>query len=588
MWRVLLLHYTPRPHAVRLTTQQHLRALTRLPEPSQVLSYNAVHGAPSWLRHLDFDAIVLHTTLLCQRWNPWFTEWKRHVEWIGDVDCLKIAFPQDEYDHAEVLDEWLDEAGVSVVCTVLDDLHRKDLYPRLSQGAAFYETLTGYIDDGAAGRFATRMLPQAERGTDIVYRARHLPYWYGSHGQLKHGVGDIVAEGAPAHGLSCDISTRANETILGDAWLEFLGSARATVGVESGCSVLNRRGEVRDRVIELLQSQPDLSFERLSALMPAGWDDYRFFAISPRHLEAVTSKTAQILVEGRYSGVLEPHRHYIPLRRDFSNLDEALDSAREPEVLNRITEEAYEDIYLSGRFSFTRLTAQLEEVLRQHAGSRRRSPQSAAFPPLVRRFAAAQSEVGRVLVEPVTGVVRVGRAAHRELLAGTRLALTDADLRRLLFDYLRSSEVRQYVSPRGALADLLCLGMMRRAQRRQQKSGQPFKVTAELDVDRRQMLFRSHRAGAVVAEPSDSPQRDRLEALLRQSAWQFLWDHSSVGTSVSYPIAGAISFHLSFPAGPNPLPLLDWLARQQPSHVAAAVAPVLQGPFVGDGADERQ
>src|SRR5215207_5550688 len=170
MWRVLLLHYTPRPHAVRLTTQQHLRALTRLPEPAQVLSYNAVHGAPSWLRHLDFDAIVLHTTLLCQRWNPWFTEWKRHVEWIGDVDCLKIAFPQ------------------------------------------------------------------AERGTDIVYRARHLPYWYGSHGQLKHGVGDIVAERAPAHGLSCDISTRANETILGDAWLEFLGSARATVGVESGCS----------------------------------------------------------------------------------------------------------------------------------------------------------------------------------------------------------------------------------------------------------------------------------------------------------------------------------------------------------------
>ena len=40
--------------------------------------------------------------------------------------------------------------------------------------------------------------------------------------------------------------------------------------------------------------------------MPSGWDSYAFFAISPRHLEAVITKTAQVLVEGRYSGVLEP------------------------------------------------------------------------------------------------------------------------------------------------------------------------------------------------------------------------------------------------------------------------------------------
>ena len=38
--------------------------------------------------------------------------------------------------------------------------------------------------------------------------------------------------------------------------------------------------------------------------MPRGWDSYAFFAISPRHLEAVITKTAQVLVEGRYSGVL--------------------------------------------------------------------------------------------------------------------------------------------------------------------------------------------------------------------------------------------------------------------------------------------
>jgi hypothetical protein len=586
MWRVLLLHYTPRPRAARLTTEQHIQALTRLPEPSQVFSYNAVHGAPSWLRHLRFDAIVLHTTLLCQRWNPWFSEWRPRVEWLGDVDCLKIAFPQDEYDHSEVLDEWLDEAGVSVVCTVLDDLHRQDLYPRLSSKAAFYETLTGYIDEGASERFRARMLPHGDRRTDIVYRARHLPYWYGSHGQLKHGVGDIVADRAPAHGLSCDISTRAQETILGDAWLEFLGSARATVGAESGVSVLSRRGEVRDRVLELLAEDPDLSFEAVSARMPAGWDDYRFFAVSPRHLEAVATKTAQILVEGRYSGVLEPDRHYIPLKRDFSNLDEALESAREPAVLERLADQAYEDIYLSGRFRFTKLTALLEDVLREHAGPHNRPVRARAFS-LAERVAGAQSEVGRVVGEPLSGVVRIGPSVYRELLAGARLALTDADLRRLLFDYLRSSEVREHVSPRGALADLLCLGTMRRAQRRQRTGGEPFRVIVVIDEGMRRVLFRSHSPDVDVDGAPPAASQDRVTALLSESAWHFLWDHSSIGTTASYPIAGSMSLSVPLPAGPHPLRLLDWLGRHRPSNVAAALAPLLQRPAATRRAEEH-
>src|SRR5436309_1492506 len=129
MPRVLLAHVTPRPRAVRLTTQQHLRALADLPG-ADILAYNAVNGLPSWLRGLRFDAVVLHTTYLCMRWSPWFRHWKPRGDWLGDSDCLKIAFPQDEYDHAEVLDEWMDELGVSVVCTVLDETHRRTLYPR--------------------------------------------------------------------------------------------------------------------------------------------------------------------------------------------------------------------------------------------------------------------------------------------------------------------------------------------------------------------------------------------------------------------------------------------------------------------------
>jgi hypothetical protein len=244
MWRLLVVHFTPRPRAVRLTTEQHLNAVTAVTD-AEVLSYNGVHGPPPWLRHLKFDAVVLHTTFLAVRWNPWFEQWKRRSEWLGDVEALKIALPQDEYDRAHLLDDWLDELGVSVVGTVLDAAHRDELYPIVSQKAAFYDVLTGYVDDEAAERVAGRIVPLRDRPIDIVYRARRLPYWYGSHGQLKHRIGEVAAELAPAHGISTDISTRAPETVLGDAWLDFLGSGRATVGVESGVSVLDRRGEIQ-------------------------------------------------------------------------------------------------------------------------------------------------------------------------------------------------------------------------------------------------------------------------------------------------------------------------------------------------------
>ena len=575
MWRVLLLHVTARPRAVRSTTRQHLEALERLPG-AEVLAYNAVHGPPPWLRHLRFDAVVLHTTYLCLRWSVWFEHWKRRSEWLADLDCLKIAFPQDEYDHAAVLDDWLDELGVSVVCTVLDDTHRRDLYPKLSDKAAFYEVLTGYVDDDAAARVGSRLVAPSERPYDIVYRARKPPYWFGSHSQLKHRIGEEVAARAGAHGLACDISTRMQETVLGDAWLDFLGSGRATIGVESGSSALDRRGETKARIGELLHRDPAISFEDVTAQMPAGWDDYRFFAVSPRHLEAAVTMTAQILVEGRYSGVLEPERHYLPVRADFSDLDDVLERARDHELLERIAAQCYEDVYLSGRYSSGRLTGVLEQVLGEHGRRAARRSGGLDLFPAVGQVAAAESEVERIAVAPVANVLRVGRVGAREVLAGLRLLAGDADSRRLLLDYLRSTETREYVSPREALADLLLLGSYRRAQEGKHDGNEPFRVSTELDAERRRLVLRSRLLDDPQAVNGAAATPEQLARLLRGSAWDFLLDHSAVGDEIDCRLAGSRSLRVPVPAGPRPLKTLNWLARYRPDDVAEALGPILR------------
>jgi hypothetical protein len=566
-WRILLLTLAERPSALRMTTHQHLDALRRLPRPSRVLTYNAAAGAPAWLRHLKFDAVVLHTTFLCARWYDRFPELRRSVEWLAGLDVPKIAFPQDDYALAHVLDDWLDELGVTAVCTPLVG-HEGELYPVLSRKAAFHHALTGYIDQSSAERFAGLTPAGAERRLDIAYRARKLPYWCGSHGQLKHRVGEAVLAAAPAHGLRCDISTRPQETILGQAWLDFMASARATIGAESGSSVLDAHGEIRARVDELTSEDPAIGFEEVAQQMPAGWDDYRFFALSPRHLEAVVTKTAQILVEGAYSGVLEPERHYLPLRRDFSDLDEVLERAKDQELLARIARQAHEEVYASARFGLVRLTRLLQDVLAEQATPGEPRRLTAPSFEAVARAATAQGAVARFRV-PMRHVLTLRRGEYVEALAALRLIATDSAAARLVLDYLLASDVREQVSPRQALRDFLLLGSLRSGRNGKQGPGR-FRIETHVDEERRRIVLKSVPSGE--GDGGEALEPGRLDALLRGSSWEFAWDHSAVGDSAPVPLAGSRYLRLPLPKhAAAPLPTLSFLARRRPSHLAAAV-----------------
>ena len=135
------------------------------------------------------------------------------------------------------------------------------------------------------------------------------------------------------------------------------------IGCESGSSVLDRRGEIKAKIQAIERRHPTITFEELHSELPVGWDDHQFFALSPRHFEAIMTKTCQVLVEGRYDGVLEPGKHYIALKRDFSNLEEVLDNVQDKAAVQVIAERAYEDIYLSGKYSYRTFASDLERAL---------------------------------------------------------------------------------------------------------------------------------------------------------------------------------------------------------------------------------
>jgi hypothetical protein len=558
--RVLVLYWNPPGNTLRGAILDHLRALEHIQHPPDVLYVNAWDGGPRWLDRVRPDAIVLHTTFLCVRWSHLFPTWKWSLRWIADLDCPKVALPQDEYDHAHVLDEWLAELGVDLVVSNFDATARASLYPSQAGGATFVHGFTGYIDEAAAERLAPTLLPHVERPLDIVYRASHLPYWFGSQGQLKHLVGSVVGDAATSVGMAVDVSTRYEDTILGAGWLSFLASGRVVLGCESGSSVLDRRGEVRAALQAMLATEPELTFEAASARMPPGWDDYRYFALSPRHLEAVVTKTCQLLVEGHYEGVLEAGRHYVALRRDFSNLQDALAEISDPRRSQEIAEAAYEDVYLSGRYGQSVLGNLVLEQLDLAPGSaaphpawsvvsRSKLADTTAWQASEPRAPRSRRRLRRPHLPPIRSTARaVVRRLGAPLLTAQLVAtqglalLRRKDLRTIMFDL-----VRERPFDPNTTNDLLRLAIVANARRGRLQ----FTIDTSWDPAAQRLVFRSRTAETVTSAPElpvDVP-RDFSHAV---------WDHSAVAEHVNCKLLGSRSVSVSVgTAGIYPFPAIQ-------------------------------
>ena len=84
--------------------------------------------------------------------------------------------------------------------------------------------------------------------------------------------------------------------------------------------------------------------------------------LSGRNVEAAGTKTVQILLEGAYGGYLQPDVHYIPVRKDFSNLREAIGKFRDESVRNHVRENALQVVR---ELTYPKLIDRFHDALRQ-------------------------------------------------------------------------------------------------------------------------------------------------------------------------------------------------------------------------------
>ena len=332
---ILVLHALGDPEQQPTFLPKHVFCLSNHAPNHNYLYHDVSLDLPPYVKETNFHSIILDVTFLCYRWanTETFCRLKSKYDFVRQSEAVKIALPQDEYDCNELLDDWMCEWKVDVIVSVLPR-NWDVLYPKYSQQGRIVLGYTGYIDNSL---ISVEPKPQVARRTDIGYRARKLPPYFGRLGEEKWKVGVAVKAVASSYGFLTDIVLGDAGTLLGSSWLDFINDSRFTLGSNSGSSLLDPRGEIQRRVRTYLRRYPRASFEEVEERFFKGLDGkYRFTAISPRVLEAAALNSCQILVQGDYSGVIDPWEHYIPIRSDGADFADVANAMRDAELVKRM------------------------------------------------------------------------------------------------------------------------------------------------------------------------------------------------------------------------------------------------------------
>jgi hypothetical protein len=311
-----------------------------------------------------FDAIVVHYTLVACH-NTYLSPASRAR--LGAFRGLKALFIQDEYRFVDASIAAMREIGIDVLFTCVPEAEIEKVYAEAKlPGVHKINVLTGYVPEGLTER---RAPDPASRPVDVGYRGRNVPAWLGELGQEKVRIGKRFHRDAEPYGLVCDISYREEDRFYGDAWIDYLCRCKCVLGVESGASVFDFSGEIQKKVDQHVAREPNAPFENLRDLYFSNEEGRISLAqISPRCFESAAVRTLMVLYEGDYSGILVPWRHYVPLKKDHSNMAEVVAVLRDPVRLREITDNAYREVACAEANSFRafvrRIDAALDEALR--------------------------------------------------------------------------------------------------------------------------------------------------------------------------------------------------------------------------------
>ncbi len=357
---ILLLCNRPVKNADASTVTDHLDAFGKF-SSHKVTQLSFIRQLPKRLDLNRFDAVVIHYTVAIGYMSEHYID-QAAKQRIRDFKGLKVVFIQDEYRAVNTVLATLEFLKVDVLFTCVPEGEIEKVYPKqVLPGVVKVNTLTGYVPS----KLLTYQAPKiADRKIDVGYRTRKPPYWLGELAYEKWQISDRFQELTQDKGLNLDLSYDESRRIYGERWIEFVASCKTMLGVESGASVFDFEGNLQRQVDAYVSEHPEASFKEVQEQFLHPYEGLiRLNQISPRCFEAAALRTVLILFEGEYSGILQPWRHFIPLKKDFSNLDEVVSKIKDECFLQEMAERTYEEVANNPLYSYKAFVSNFDETI---------------------------------------------------------------------------------------------------------------------------------------------------------------------------------------------------------------------------------
>lgn len=314
---------------------------------------------------------------------------------------VKVLSVQDEYDQTDALRAAIKDLGFDIVLTCVPQDSLEYVYPRADfPNVEFITVFTGYVPDDFVAKMPPPK-PLPERPILIGYRGRDIGGRYGRLGFDKFEIGRRMKELCDARGIETDIAMDEASRIYGMAWFDFVGNCRAMLGSESGSNVFDFDGRIEARFKEIMAANGGVppSYADFLPIVAERDGEIEMGQISPRVFECALMRTPMVLFKGRYSDAIAPDEHYIPLEKDFSNLDEVLARLNDLPALEAMTGRAFDHLVGSGQFTYRSFYGRVSAAIERKLAEKAREP---ALPQGQQRVPVTAVDAAGFILEPPT------------------------------------------------------------------------------------------------------------------------------------------------------------------------------------------
>ncbi len=308
---------------------------------------NLVHFSRCLLKIRQYDLIVISHAAAGDDMSILL----KSARWFDRRRGKLVMFIGNEYDLLDEKTQFIQTVKADVICSQLPIEAAHYLYreckesrllsmPHALNPKIYYPmpNVERTIDIGFIGDIYWPFIGDKER-TDLIYFFK------------KRG---------PEAGLICDIRT---QRVSRSEWAKFLNKSKAIIGAESGTYYLNDRGRLlttaRDyNLKENQQATFEEVFDRFYKEQPRLVSGK---SISSRHFEPIGTKTCQLLLEGDYNGILKADEHYISVKKDLSNIEDAIQQFKDECYRQKMVEQTYEYVMSEHTYQH-RVKALLKEI----------------------------------------------------------------------------------------------------------------------------------------------------------------------------------------------------------------------------------